>query len=43
MKNYKGKASSSGKDKGTGGRACWKGYRRKGANDCVKMRKGGKK
>ena len=26
-----------GKDKGTGGRACWKGYRRVGANDCKKM------
>jgi hypothetical protein len=26
-----------GKDKGTGGKACWKGYRRVGANDCKKM------
>jgi len=24
------------KDKGTHGKACWKGYRRKGENDCVK-------
>ena len=27
-----------GKDKGTGGRACWKGYRRVGDNDCVKIK-----
>jgi hypothetical protein len=26
-----------GKDKGTGGKACWKGYRRVGANDCKKI------
>jgi hypothetical protein len=43
MNNYKGNRNSKGKDKGTGGKACWKGYRRVGANDCVKMKKGGKK
>lgn len=25
------------KDKGTGGKACWKGYRRVGANGCTKV------
>jgi hypothetical protein len=29
------------KDKGTGGRACWKGYRRVGANDCKKIGESG--
>jgi hypothetical protein len=28
------------KDKGTGGKACWKGYRRVGANDCEKISEG---
>lgn len=27
-----------GKDTGTGGKACWKGYRRVGANDCEKIK-----
>jgi hypothetical protein len=31
--------SSYKKDKGTGGKACWKGYKRVGANDCVKVKK----
>lgn len=33
------KKSSYQKDKGTGGKACWKGYKRVGANDCVKVKK----
>lgn len=33
-----GKKSPSNKDKGTGGKACWKGYKRVGANDCVKVK-----
>jgi hypothetical protein len=31
--------SRSGKIKGTAGKACWKGYRRVGANGCVKVRR----
>ena len=30
-----------GKDKGTHGKACWKGYRRVGKNDCVKISESG--
>lgn len=43
--NYKskgGKSAKSRKDKGTGGKACWEGYKRVGANGCTKMKKGGK-
>jgi hypothetical protein len=29
------------KDKGTGGKACWKGYRRVGKNDCTKIGESG--
>lgn len=29
------------KDKGTHGKACWKGYRRKGQNDCEKVKESG--
>ena len=29
------------KDKGTHGKACWKGYRRVGQNDCVKIKESG--
>jgi len=37
MKNKN--VNKAGKDQGTGGKACWDGYRRVGANGCVKMRK----
>lgn len=30
--------NSAGKDQGTGGKACWKGYKRVGKNDCVKVK-----
>jgi hypothetical protein len=33
------KKSSYQKDKGTGGKACWKGYKRVGANGCTKVKK----
>jgi hypothetical protein len=35
----KANTNKDGKDQGTGGKACWKGYRRVGANGCVKMEK----
>lgn len=31
------------KKKGKAGKACWTGYRRVGANKCVKIKKGRKK
>jgi hypothetical protein len=31
--------NKAGKDQGTGGKACWDGYRRVGANGCAKMKK----
>ena len=31
--------NKAGKDQGAGGKACWDGYRRVGANGCVKMKK----
>ena len=34
--------NKAGKDQGTGGKACWKGYKRVGANSCDKMKKGKK-
>lgn len=36
--------NKDGKDKGTGGKACWAGYKRVGANGCTKINKskGGK-
>jgi hypothetical protein len=33
-----GNKNSAGKDQGTGGKACWKGYKRVGKNDCVKVK-----
>ena len=38
MKTYKNNKNKDGKDQGTGGKACWKGYKRVGANDCTKMK-----
>jgi len=35
--------NSAGKDQGTGGKACWKGYKRVGENDCVKVKPSVKK
>ena len=35
--------NKAGKDQGTGGKACWAGYKRVGANGCTKMKKRGKK
>jgi hypothetical protein len=35
--------NKAGKDQGTGGKACWAGYKRVGANGCAKMKKRGKK
>jgi len=29
--------NKAGKDQGTGGKACWKGYKRVGANGCTKV------
>lgn len=34
----KNNLNAQGKDKGTGGKACWKGYKRVGANGCAKMK-----
>ena len=34
----KNNKNAQGKDQGTGGKACWKGYKRVGANDCTKIK-----
>ena len=34
----KNNKNAQGKDQGTGGKACWKGYKRVGANGCAKMK-----